>query len=251
MYHRGSIWRKHFPLRKLCCQCICSNVSFCAPDDLPLSSKLQPGSMVPAQAWVLDGSWSVGPCGMRPVAPRPALDLSVATCKLSVAARRRLWLTPESLVPCNGLYLDRCTPMVQHIRVPSKLMAQTNASARQARRRLELPKEGTAAGLATSLARWALFNPLPATKNVGWRDSFCCDLLCFSFLSFSRAKQTLSTGRGPHQMSRLFNNARPRLPRTSSASSSFGRIPHRRAMLDPSREAGPVARKPFRYPYSV
>lgn len=59
---------------------------FCAPEDLPLSSKLQPGSMVPAQAWVLDGSWSVGPCGMRPVAPRPALGLSVATCKLSVAA---------------------------------------------------------------------------------------------------------------------------------------------------------------------
>lgn len=33
-----------------------------------------------------------------------------------------------------------------------KLMAQTNASARQARRRLELPKEGTAP-LAASLAR--------------------------------------------------------------------------------------------------
>lgn len=127
-------------LCKLCCRAVHLRKRFVLWRILRLrgSSKLPPGPMVPARAWVLDGSLLNWPL-CRSSASLGPVSRSSATFKLSIAARRRLWLTPEQGPPCP----DRCTPNIEWCNASVKLTAQTNASARQARRRLELPKAGT------------------------------------------------------------------------------------------------------------
>ena len=88
--------------------------------------------LVPAHVWApldpcLVPLWS-GPVGAT------GRDLSVAMCKLRSAACRRLWLAPELCSPCP----ERCTPRGYNI--TPKSAAQTNDSAWQARRWLEMPK---------------------------------------------------------------------------------------------------------------